>query len=401
MIAGVSQISWFFLFAFAFHGLMAISILIFKNKTLQSANLLLGINLLGISMVAIVITVVESGLILEVPHFYRLPSPLYYLMFPAAWLYVKLIITDRTRLEKTDYLHFMPAFIHLIEMIPFYLKSADEKLIEINDAINQHIDIYAHREGWLPPFAHNMIRGLMAIIYAFAMWRLIRKSNLYKHATSSITANTTEWLKTFTFINVLIGVGVVLFLTLVFIPADIRSLGLTIVFLISLTISNTYLFFRPEILYGLPQPASAQLAAKINDPGKPEALVNNIEQVDNIEQVAIPSFIYEYKNPIHEYLITSQRYLEPEFNLQDLSRDTEIPKHHLQLLIHKAEGKKFGEFINEYRIEHLKKQIETGGMKSKTLEGLAAESGFSSKATFIRSVKKLTGKTPKEYFISG
>jgi AraC-like DNA-binding protein len=396
MIAGVSQISWFFLFAFAFHGLMAISILIFKNKTLQLANLLLGINLLGISMVAIVITVVESGLILEVPHFYRLPSPLYYLMFPAAWLYVKLIITDRTRLEKTDYLHFLPAFIHLIEMIPFYLKSADEKLIEINEAINQHIDIYAHREGWLPPFAHNMIRGLMAIIYAFAMWRLIRKSNLYKLTTSSITVNTIAWLKTFTFINALIGVGVILFLTLVFIPADIRSMGLTVVFLISLTISNTYLFFRPEILYGLPQPASVQL-----DTGKPEFIVNNIEQVDNIEQVAIPSFIYEYKNPIHEYLIKSQRYLEPEFNLQDLSRDTGIPKHHLQLLIHKAEGKKFGEFINEYRIEHLKKQIENGGMKSKTLEGLAAESGFSSKATFIRSVKKLTGKTPKEYFISG
>ncbi len=399
MIAGVSQISWFFLFAFAFHGLMAISILIFKNKTLQVANLLLGINLLGISMVAIVITVVETGLILEVPHFYRLPSPLYYLMFPAAWLYVKLIITDRMRLEKTDYLHFLPALIHLIEMIPFYLKSADEKLIEINEVVNQHIDIYAHREGWLPPFAHNMLRGLMAIIYAFAMWRLIRKSNSYMNTTSSFTAKTMEWLKTFTFINALIGVGVVLFLTLVFIPADTRSMGLTIVFLISLTISNTYLFFRPEILYGLPQPASAQLAA-INT-GKAEALLNNIEQVDNIEQVAIPSFIYEYKNHIHEYLITSQRYLEPEFNLQDLSRDTGIPKHHLQLLIHKAEGKKFGEFINKYRIEHLKKQIENGGMKSKTLEGLAAESGFSSKATFIRSVKKLTGKTPKEYFNSG
>jgi len=395
MITGVSQISWFFLFAFALHGIIAISILIFKNKTLRLANLLLGINLLGISMVAIVITLVETGLILEVPHFYRLPSPLYYLMFPAAWLYVKLIITDRTRLEKTDYLHFLPALIHLVEMTPFYLKSADEKLIAINEAVTHHIDIYAHHEGWLPPFVHNMVRGLIAIIYAFAMWRLLKKADSYKHTTSSFTINTIQWLKTFTLINAWIGAAVVLFLTLVFIPADIRAVGLTLVFLISLTISNIYLFFRPEILYGLPQPAAAISDAKIKDPVKPDVLVNNAEQAE------IPSFIYQYKNQIHEYLVTSQRYLETEFNLQDLSRDTGIPKHHLQLLIHKAKGKKFGEFINEYRIEHLRVQIENGGMKSKTLEGLAAESGFSSKATFIRSVKKLTGKTPKEYFTTG
>jgi AraC-like DNA-binding protein len=87
--------------------------------------------------------------------------------------------------------------------------------------------------------------------------------------------------------------------------------------------------------------------------------------------------------------------------LQDLSRDTGIPQHHLQLLIHKVEEKKFSEFINEYRIQHLQDQIERGGMKNKTLEGLAAESGFSSKATFIRSVKKHTGRTPKEYFNRG
>jgi AraC-like DNA-binding protein len=395
MTPGVSQISWFFLFAFALNGLIAISILIFKNKTLRLANLLLGINLLGISMIAIVITMVETGLILKVPHFYRLPSPLYYLMFPAAWLYVKLIITDRTRLEKTDYLHFLPALIHLVEMTPFYLKSADEKLIAINEAVTHHIDIYAHHEGWLPPYVHNLVRGIIAIIYAFAMWRLLKKVNSNKHAANNFTINTIQWLKTFTLINAWIGAATVLFLTLVFIPADIRSVGLTLVFLISLTISNIYLFFRPEILYGLPQPAATISDAKIKDPGKPDDFLNTTEQAE------IPSFIFQYKNQIHEYLVSSLRFLEPEFNLQDLSRDTGIPKHHLQLLIHKAEGKKFGEFINEYRIEHLRVQIENGGIKSKTLEGLAAESGFSSKATFIRSVKRLTGKTPKEYFIPG
>jgi AraC-like DNA-binding protein len=84
--------------------------------------------------------------------------------------------------------------------------------------------------------------------------------------------------------------------------------------------------------------------------------------------------------------------------LPDLSRDTGIPKHHLQLLIHKVEGKKFSEFINDYRIQHMKDQVEKGVMRHKTLEGLAMESGFGSRATFNRTIKKHTGKTPKDYF---
>jgi AraC-like DNA-binding protein len=392
MMAALSPLSWFFLFACALNGLVAIAILLVKNKTMKVANLLLAINLLGISAASITISLVESKLILDVPHFYRLPSPVYYLMFPAAYLYVKLILKDRTRLERKDYLHFLPALIHLVEMTPFYLLSAEEKVNSIHLAFSQDIEIYAHSEGWLPPYLHNIIRGCMAIIYAIVMWRLIWKST--KETVNNYATSVAQWLKTITLLNTLLGIGAIVFLTAVFIPAEVRSLGFHLIFLIALLVVNFHLFFRPEILYGLPQPVLAG-----NDPLRTTAVEKSLKPAE--DKAEIPAFIYNYKSQIHQYLTESRRYLEPNFMLQDLSRDTGIPQHHLQLLIHKVEEKKFSEFINEYRIQHLQDQIERGGMKNKTLEGLAAESGFSSKATFIRSVKKHTGRTPKEYFNRG
>ncbi len=391
MMAALS-LSWFFLFAFALNGLVAIAILLVKNKTMKVANLLLAINLLGISAVSITISLVESKLILAVPHFYRLPSPVYYLMFPAAYLYIKLILKDKTRLERMDYLHFLPALIHLVEMTPFYLLSAEEKVNSIREAFSQDIEIYAHSEGWLPPYLHNIIRGCIAIIYAIAMWRLIRKST--KETVINYANPVIQWLKKITLLNALIGIGAIVFLTALFIPAEVRSFGFHFIFLIALLVVNFHLFFRPEILYGLPQPVLAG-----NDPLSNTLVEKSLKPAE--DKAEIPAFIYNYKSQIHQYLTESRRYLEPNFMLQDLSRDTGIPQHHLQLLIHKVEEKKFSEFINEYRIQHLQDQIERGGMKNKTLEGLAAESGFSSKATFIRSVKKHTGRTPKDYFYRG
>lgn len=102
MTAALPSLSWYFLFAFALHGLLATSIFIFKNKTLRVANSLLAINLAGIALSALTVSLVESRLILEVPHYYRLPSPIIYAMFPAAYLYVKLILTDRARLKKWE-----------------------------------------------------------------------------------------------------------------------------------------------------------------------------------------------------------------------------------------------------------------------------------------------------------
>lgn len=405
MLTEIPQLSWFFLLIFTLNGLTVILILILKNNIIRSTQLLLAINLLGITFGSIIICLIETKFILKAPFLFRLPSPVYYLMFPAAYLYVKLIVRDCVNLKKSEYLHFIPAVVHLIEMTPFYLKSNAEKIAIINNIYSYDINIYAHNEGWLPPFYHNIIRGIMAIVYSFAMWQLLQKSQSKMNFSNKINfSKTLQWLKVFTVMNGMLGFIVIETMTFTFIPSEIRSLSLHVTFISILIISNYYLLFHPEILYGMPRLAQGELSGlenkkiaikKINIS---TTFSNTAANTDtNKEKIVAPS-LDEFKIQVNNYIFQSKVYLNPDLSIIDLSRATNIPVHHLRLLINKSEGLRFNDFINQYRIEHMQALINNQALLNKTLETLAFDSGFSSKPAFIRGIKKLTNQTPGVYF---
>lgn len=399
MLSEIPQLSWFFLLLFTLNGLTVILILILKNNILRTTQFLLAINLLGITFGSIVICLVETKFILKVPFLFRLPSPVYYLMFPAAYLYLKLIVTDCIRLKRTEYLHFIPALVHLIEMTPFYLKSNAEKIVVISDIYSHDINLYAHSEGWLPPFMHNIIRGILAIVYAIAMWRLLQKSETSIKLSKKIYfRKTLQWLKIFTIMNGMLGIIVIETMTFTFLPSELRSMSLHLTFITILIISNYYLLFHPEILYGLPKLSVGKIPEYRTKKEEVKKTKIDTKDLGEIDEEKTKSLINEYKIKVNDYIIESQIYLNPDLSIIDLSRDTTIPVHHLRLLINKNEGQRFNDYINQYRIQHMQTLINNGELLNKTLETLAFESGFSSKPAFIRGIKKLTDQTPGAYF---
>jgi AraC-like DNA-binding protein len=58
-------------------------------------------------------------------------------------------------------------------------------------------------------------------------------------------------------------------------------------------------------------------------------------------------------------------------------------------------NKKFSDYVNELRFQELKRLLAEPANKKFTLLSLAFEAGFNSKASFHRTVKKITGKSPK------
>jgi AraC-like DNA-binding protein len=60
-------------------------------------------------------------------------------------------------------------------------------------------------------------------------------------------------------------------------------------------------------------------------------------------------------------------------------------------------NKSFNEFVNEYRIEEVKKRLVEKGNEHLTISGIALDCGFNSQATFQRAFKHVTGVSPKEY----
>jgi len=118
--------------------------------------------------------------------------------------------------------------------------------------------------------------------------------------------------------------------------------------------------------------------------GKPTTQLLNKEVSGKIEQKL---FLYFEKE---------KPYINPDFNMTLLSEKLNIPKHHLTEVLNGKLGKNFFQFVNEYRIEEVKKSL-SNPKNLYSIEAIGYECGFNSKSTFFSVFKSMTGKTPMEY----
>jgi AraC-like DNA-binding protein len=99
---------------------------------------------------------------------------------------------------------------------------------------------------------------------------------------------------------------------------------------------------------------------------------------------------------ILKYLQEEKPYLNPEFSMSVLSEKLNIPKHQLTAVLNGTMGKNFFQFVNEYRIEAVKKELANPKNRY-SIEAIGYECGFNSKSTFFSVFKSITGMTPLEY----
>jgi AraC-like DNA-binding protein len=98
-----------------------------------------------------------------------------------------------------------------------------------------------------------------------------------------------------------------------------------------------------------------------------------------------------------EYMENEKPYLNDELTIQELSAKLNVSKHHLTQVLNINLGKNFFTFINEYRIEAVKKRLVDPNYDHLTILGIAYDCGFNSKSSFNGLFKQYTGVTPSEY----
>lgn len=106
-------------------------------------------------------------------------------------------------------------------------------------------------------------------------------------------------------------------------------------------------------------------------------------------------------NLIKENILTlfekEKPFKNPDLKLSDIASMLSCSQHTLSFFFNQYLNKSYYDFVNEYRIEEFKKITATTDISRYTLTALAEECGFSSRASFFRSFKKITGITPNEY----
>ncbi|SHI54693.1 ligand-binding sensor domain-containing protein [Arenibacter nanhaiticus] len=90
-------------------------------------------------------------------------------------------------------------------------------------------------------------------------------------------------------------------------------------------------------------------------------------------------------------------YLNSELGLSELADKIGVSSNHLSMLLNDCIGKNFYDYINEYRVEEVKKRLVDPQYRRQTLSSIGGDCGFNSKSAFNRIFKNFTKKTPSQY----
>lgn len=81
-------------------------------------------------------------------------------------------------------------------------------------------------------------------------------------------------------------------------------------------------------------------------------------------------------------------FLKADLRMDDLARELALPTEELRRIFLDEVGLNFNQIINALRVEHLLILIEGGGLQRFTLEALGHQSGFSSRTTMYRALRR-------------
>lgn len=322
-------------------------------------------------------------------------TPAFLLTGPILYFYVRGVLRDDYKFEKFDWLHFIPAFILLINILPHLFSSYEYKLSFAERVLMNPAEILNNKNLFIPSIVNFLLRPIIGLIYVGVCIRLMYLKFKFEKPEDKQSMLIYRWLSLLIFNTLLVYVGFLVFTIFSFQSldyklAEIKGYYFLNISLIGLVLFNTTLLFFPNILYGLPQldfllPTRLNLSTSELEPKK---LTKSFE-------------ISEAKlDLLHEKIETfslTKPYLNSDFSLSVMSASTDIPVHHLSYYFNEHLNVNFNTWKNDLKINFVIEQIEKGNNELLTLDALAKQAGFVSRTTFLSAFKHKVGLTPTEF----
>jgi AraC-like DNA-binding protein len=383
--------------------LLAAAILTFVNRERSLPKVILSVLLVVLGLLELNGILFASGWYLHNPGWHKVLLPLSLLIAPASYLYIRTTLRGEYRLRPTDVLLALPAVLYALNLIPYFSLPPGEKRSWVEQYYRFSSLRSSDQEGWLPAYIPALFRAFWSMALLLLSTRLIKQ---YTRTTDPDTilknSGFMAWIKQLNaMMAVLITFALVValiapvFLTVFNLPNF--ALGLT-VFVISLN-----LFLRPRILYGIHQPVKEPAVPVV--PAQVTVAVSETEAAKALpsasDPVISPSEAARLKRILETHFELNRPYLDCDYSLEKLVRDTGTPRYVLSAFINREYGMGFRELLNRYRVAHYQANVGQPEWENYTLEAIARECGFGNRVTFFRNFKLVTGHSPTHHLRKG
>lgn len=360
-----------------------LQILLFSKKNKTIADKILGTWMLVIGLHLLSYYAYSLGYWDKYPHLTGITHPFPLLHGPFLYLYVVFSIRKTQGFRKKDFLHFLPAILSYLYMLPFFMYSEEQKRL---------VD-----SGQLTDFRVFMMLSLVGFVvsgvaYAILAYRLIGRFNKMVHENLSYDENVNlNWLR-----------YCILGILGIFVTVGIFS---TIQYLlkVDLPFNPEFIYFSEIILFILFVGYFGIRHESIFTENVSIATVQEEEKTENktlaeYRKSGLKTDDAEvYHNQLLQLMTSKKPFLEPKLTLNTLANELNMTVNHLSQVINQFQGKNFYDFVNEYRIEEFKTRALSTKNKHLSLLAIALDSGFNSKSSFNSVFKKHTGMTPSQF----
>jgi AraC-like DNA-binding protein len=339
----------------------------------------------------------EFEAILIYPHFIRTISPLMFLPAPLFYLGTRQLILKKFTFHKKHFLHFLPAIFHGIELIPFFLKSSEEKREIAQQMISDDLGWMINTQSLIPSIWIDLLRFMLMVIYLIISWKTIYSSGIFRLNNSFPKLN--PWVKPslvyFGIVQVLFLIQYISnFITYLFNQNlnIIRNLNIIVIFT-GMMLYIIHLLLKIKIHFGTEEKNQLPTFFYKNN----LILKNANSQVLEKSKISKEdlSVIEEKLNRLFN---EEKIYINQNLMVKDLADMINISPRILPEIFTELYGKSFKDYVNYHRINFAKLKIEENYLKSCTIDSLAEISGFNSRITLYNVFKKEFLISPTDYW---
>ncbi|WP_284651441.1 helix-turn-helix domain-containing protein [Flavobacterium terrisoli] len=315
-----------------------------------------------------------------------------FLIGPVIFFYTQSLLNANFSLDKKKILHFIPGIAYLlyIAILWVYDKFIVHEYYFYQNGLDKDFDYWYQKTGLVS----------MIVYFVLSIRYYNNYSKLIYQVVSFADSVLFRWIKTYLCAFLIMLLLPVVFDIIAIFQPEIESYTGTWWFFLFFSIIMYYIAitgYSNPIVTKIPFEISVfpNQPALLVQSNKSEEVIIDIEQETFLKQESPETSIW--KNKIATLIAEEKLYQNPELTLTDLAKKLETNASIISKTINQSFGLNFNDFINQYRINAVKKAFDAGEHKKSTLLGIAFDCGFNSKATFNRAFKKNTGLSPKEF----